>query len=174
MSQSFEEEATFTALDFETATSQPYSVCQIGLVRYEKGQLVQRVERLIQPPKNAYYFRNIEVHGIQPADTENAPTFEYVWWDVKSLIEDQVLVAHNSGFDVNCLRSSLAYYDEIQPEFDERCTRKIYGRGLAYLCKKFHIKLDHHNALSDANACAQLYLKHLKKKHLPVTGSLFD
>jgi DNA polymerase-3 subunit epsilon len=174
MPQSFQEEATFTALDFETATSQPSSVCQIGLVRFEEGEIVEEVERFIQPPKNTYFYKNIEIHGIQPEDTIDAPTFEYVWWDVKRLIEDQVVVAHNSSFDVNCLRSSLAYYEEIQPEFEERCTRVIYGRGLAFLAKKYHISLDHHNALSDARACGLLYLKHLQKKHLPKTGDLFS
>lgn len=174
MAESFEEEATFTALDFETATAQPYSVCQIGLVRFEAGQVVEKVSHLIKPPKNAYFYRNIEVHGIQLSDTEHAMTFDQVWWKIKYLIEDQVVVAHNSGFDVNCLRSSLAYYDEIQPEFEERCTRVIYRRGLAYLSKKYHIPLNHHDALSDAHACGVLFLKHLQKKHLPKTGDLFS
>jgi DNA polymerase-3 subunit epsilon len=174
MSQTFEEEATFTALDFETASSHPSSVCQIGLVRFEKGQVVKKINQLIQPPNNAYSYRNIEIHGIKPVDTLHAPTFDKVWWQVKNWIEDQVVVAHNSGFDVNCLRSSLAYYDEIQPDFEERCTRVIFRRGLAYLAKKYHIPLNHHDALSDANACGQLFLLHLKRKHLPKTGSLFE
>ena len=173
MSQLFEQEATFTALDFETATSQPYSICQIGLVRVEKGLLTEKVMHLIQPPNNQYFYRNIEIHGIKPVDTLNAETFDKVWWKVKHYIEDQVVVAHNSAFDVNCLRNTLAYYDELQPEFEERCTRVIYRRGLAYLAKKYHIPLNHHDALSDANACAQLYLKHLHRKYLPQTGSLF-
>ena len=173
MPQVFEEEATFTALDFETATSQPSSVCQIGLVRFEAGIIVEEVEHFIQPPKNAYFYKNIEIHGINPKDTEDAPTFDYIWQEVKHLIEDEVIVAHNSRFDVNCLRSTLAYYDEVQPVFDERCTQVIYRRGLAYLTKKYHIPLDHHNALSDARACGLLYLKHLQKKHLPKTGNLF-
>lgn len=164
---------SFSALDFETATWSPSSVCQIGIVRVEDGKVIEQVNRLIQPPKNEYFYKNIEVHGIKPEDTVDAPPFEEVWFDVRHLIEDQVVVAHNADFDVNCLRSSLAYYDIAQPDFEVRCTRVIYRRGLAYLSKKYKIPLKHHDALSDANACAQLYLKHLQRQALPKTGSLF-
>lgn len=164
---------SFTALDFETATWSPSSVCQIGLVRVEDGEIIEQVDKLIQPPKNEYFYKNIEVHGIKPEDTEDSPLFEKVWFDVRHLIEDQVVVAHSANFDVNCLRSSLAYYDIVQPEFEVRCTRVIYRRGLAYLSKKYKIPLNHHDALSDAHACAQLYLKHLRRQALPKTGSLF-
>lgn len=164
----------FTAIDFETAQRDPASICQVGLVRVEGGEVVETYNQLVRPPNNFYFYRNIEVHGIKPVDTEEAPTFDIVWQEFRHWIEDQVVVAHNSNFDFNCLRHSLAYYDDVQPYFEERCTLKIYRRGLAYLSKKHKIQLQHHDALSDANACAMLYLKHLKKKNLPKTGSLFS
>lgn len=164
---------SFSALDFETATWSPVSICQVGIVRVEDGKVTEKVNRLVQPPKNAYYHKNIQVHGIVPEQTKDEPLFEEVWFDIRKLIEDQVVVAHNAGFDVNCLRSTLSYYDIMQPQFEVRCTRVIYRRGLAYLSKKYKIPLDHHDALSDANACAELYLKHLKRLALPRTGSLF-
>ncbi|NQZ77171.1 MAG: 3'-5' exoribonuclease [Ekhidna sp.] len=133
---------SFSALDFETATWNPASVCQIGIVRYEKGSIVTQVNELIQPPRNEYFYKNIEVHGIQPNDTKNAPLFDKIWFKVRHLIEDQVIVAHNANFDVNCLRNALAYYDIVQPEFEVRCTRVIYKRGLAYLSKKYKIPLN--------------------------------
>lgn len=167
-------DSTFTAIDFETANWEPASICQVGLVRVENGEIVKKVNRLVQPPKNNYFYKNIEVHGIRPEDTENAPTFDVVWHeDMKLLIQDQVVVAHSIGFDANCLRHALAWYDEIQPEFEERCTLTIYRKGLSYLSKKYKIPLKHHDALSDAHACAQLYLKHLARQNLPKTGSLF-
>ena len=43
------------------------------------------------------------------------------------------------------------------------CTYKIYKDNLASLCKHYKIHLNHHDALSDSLACAELYLKHLKK-----------
>lgn len=165
---------SFTAIDFETATWSPSSICQVGIVRMEDGEITEKVNELVQPPNNTYHAKNIEIHGIKPEDTLEAPDFEHVWFQIRHLIEDQVFVAHNAGFDVNCLQNTLAYYDIVQPQFEVRCTRVIYGRGLAYLSKKYKIPLNHHDAYSDAHACAQLYLKHLKRKALPRTGSLFD
>lgn len=164
---------SFTALDFETATWNPASICQVGAVRIENGEVVEKVNRLVQPPKNEYFYKNIEVHGIKPEDTADAPLFEKVWFGFRHLIEDQVVVAHNAAFDVNCLQNALAYYDIAQPHFEVRCTRVIYRRGLAYLSKKYKIPLNHHDALSDAHACGELYLKHLRRQALPKTGSLF-
>ncbi|MEM6734763.1 MAG: exonuclease domain-containing protein [Bacteroidota bacterium] len=164
---------SFTALDFETATWSPESICQVGIVRMENGTITEKINRLVQPPKNAYYHKNVNVHGILPVDTKEKPFFEDIWFDIKHTIEDQVVVAHNANFDVNCLRSALAYYDIVQPIFEVRCTRIIYKRGLAYLSKKYKIPLQHHDALSDAHACAQLYLKYLQRLALPKTGSLF-
>ncbi|MEQ9230095.1 MAG: exonuclease domain-containing protein [Cyclobacteriaceae bacterium] len=141
----------------------------------ENGEIVKEVNRLVQPPKNHYFYKNIEVHGIGPEDTEDAPTFDVVWHDdMKKYIQDEVVVAHSIRFDANCLRHSLAWYDEVQPDFEERCTLTIFRRGLAYLSKKYKIPLKHHDALSDAHACAQLYLIHLRRLSLPKTGSLFD
>jgi DNA polymerase-3 subunit epsilon len=163
----------FTAIDFETAQWNPNSVCQIGLIRVEHNEIQYQYESLIKPPGNTYFRKNIEVHGIRPEDTEEAPTFDRVWYDIKPYIEDQLIVAHNAAFDVNCLKHTLAYYDEIEPSFEVDCTRKIYRRGLFYLSKKYRIPLNHHDALSDAHACAQLYIKHLKRQALPRTGDLF-
>ena len=164
---------SFTALDFETALPDPNSICQVGMVRCEDGKVVEKVNQLICPPKNRYFHKNIEIHGIRPEDTKDAPTFDRFWPRINHLIEGEVVVAHNSGFDVNCLRSTLAHYGLEQPVFEERCTRRIYRRGLAYLSKKYKIELRHHDAYSDAHACAQLYLKHLQRQNLPKTGSLF-
>lgn len=164
---------SFTAIDFETATWQPDSICQVGIVRVENGVVTAQVNELVQPPKNAYYHRNVAIHGIRPEDTKDAPLFEEVWFRIRHLIEDEIVVAHNANFDVNCLRSTLSYYDIAQPNFETRCTRIIYRKGLYYLSKKYKIPLNHHDALSDANACAQLYLKYLNRMALPKTGRLF-
>ncbi len=164
---------TFSALDFETANWSPTSICQVGLVHFVDGKVTHEINELVRPPNNSYFYKNIEVHGIQPEDTENAREFDKVWFDMKPYIEDQVVVAHSSRLDVNCLRQTLAFYDQIQPEFEERCTLKIFRRGLGYLSKKYKIPLNHHDALSDAHACGQLYLRHLAHQNLPRTGSLF-
>ena len=43
---------TFTAIDFETATSKHNSACSVGIVTVENGIIVDEYQTLIQPPKN--------------------------------------------------------------------------------------------------------------------------
>ncbi|HTB06397.1 MAG TPA: 3'-5' exonuclease [Bacteroidia bacterium] len=155
---------SFTAIDFETAHPKMWSICQIGLVRVENGRVLYTINKLVQPPDNYYHPRFIDIHGIKPEATANAPTFDKVWASVKPFIYKQHVVAHNSAFDVTCLKQVLAYYSLEIPEFKKHCTYKLYRKGLSALCKIHSIELNHHDALSDANACAQLYLMHLKKQ----------
>jgi DNA polymerase-3 subunit epsilon len=148
---------TFTAIDFETAQSKRYSICQIGIVRVVNGEIVETYNKLVRPPDNHYNYHNIQVHGIYPEDTENEPTFAELWDEFKHFIEDQELVAHNVAFDVSCLKQALEYYGLEQVSFNQHCTYKIYKDNLASLCKEHKIKLNHHDALSDALACAELF-----------------
>lgn len=113
---------------------------------------------------NNYYWNNfIAIHGITPQQTAHAPTFDLVWKQIKPHICKQNVVAHNGfAFDFQCLKQTLAYYRLAAQEYIGHCTYKIYKENLKSLCKKHNITLKHHDALSDAKACAELYLKQLK------------
>lgn len=155
----------FTAIDFETALGARNSICQIGLVRVENGVTVKEIDLLVQPPGNAYWPRFTQIHGISAADTFRSPFFDEVWPQVQAYIEGQRVVAHNSAFDFGCLRSTLSYYGLEVPSFEGFCTYKIYRLGLAALAAQYALPLSHHEALSDARACAQLFLMHLQKSN---------
>ncbi|MEO6883247.1 MAG: 3'-5' exonuclease [Bacteroidia bacterium] len=155
---------TFTAIDFETAQGKRWSICQIGLVRVENGIIKNKISILVQPPTNYYWDRFIDIHGITPEQTANAPTFDKIWEQVKPFIENQHVVAHNGfAFDFHCLKQTLAYYDLAEPKFKGHCTYRIFGNNLADLCEKYKIPLNHHDALSDAMACAKLFKLHLEE-----------
>ncbi len=155
---------SFTAIDFETAQGKRWSICQVGLVRVENGIVTKTINLLVQPPDNYYFPRNVEIHGITARQTAKSPTFVSIWNEIKHFIENQTVVAHNGAFDFSCLSQTLEYYGLPQAEYNKECTYKIYGKDLATLCREHKIKLNHHDALSDAMACAELYLKYLTKK----------
>ena len=155
----------FTAIDFETAQGKRWSICQVGLVRIENGQVTEKISRLVCPPDNEYHFRNTAIHGIRAADTCQAPTFAALWPELQPFIRHQTVVAHNGAFDFSCLNQTLAYYGMAAPPFTQKCTFKIFRKGLADLCREHRIPLDHHDALSDALACARLYLLALQRGH---------
>ena len=154
---------SFTAIDFETAHGKRWSICQVGLVRVENGEITHTLNRLVCPPDNYYFYRNIEIHGITPYKTKFAPNFANVWNELMPFIHNQTVVAHNGAFDFSCLAQTLDYYQLSHPTFAQQCTYKIYRKNLASLCHEHHITLHHHDALSDALACAELYKIYLNK-----------
>ena len=153
---------TFTAIDFETAQGKRWSICQVGLVRVENGKITEKISQLVCPPDNFYFYRNTEIHGISAAHTCQSPAFASVWHQLKPYIQNQTVVAHNGAFDFSCLRHTLDYYKVEQPVYEQQCTYKIFKKSLAALCQEHRIKLNHHDALSDAMACAALYMLHLR------------
>ena len=65
----------FAAIDFETATGCRNSACSVAVTAVEDGKMKDVYYSLIQPPMNKYNYFNIQIHGITPNDTKNAPTF---------------------------------------------------------------------------------------------------
>jgi DNA polymerase-3 subunit epsilon len=152
---------SFTALDFETAHGKRWSICQVGLVRYEQGVIAREVSLLVRPPANVYWRRFTEIHGLGSSDTIDAPSFAEIWPQLREFIDGQMVVAHSIGFDRTCLNQALAYYGLEQPAYETACTLRVYGQALNLLCDEYGIELNHHDALSDARACGELYLRHL-------------
>lgn len=155
----------FTAIDFETAQGYRWSICQVGLVRINNGIITDEINLLIQPPNNYYWDKLIDIHGITPDMTKEAPTFDKVWHQLEPFIRGQAVVAHNGfGFDFQVLEKTLAYYGMKSPEYDKHCTYRLFKENLASLCNIYKISINHHDALSDARACAELFLIHLQKR----------
>lgn len=159
---------TFTAIDFETATGYHHSACAVGIVTVEDGNITEEYYTLIQPPENEYWYQNIMVHGIKPAETLHAKTFDSVFPEIHKRLFGRKIVAHNEQFDRNVLAKTMKhyglYYDELGIADRWECTCKIYrAKGykpanLKYCSDRNNIRLNHHEALSDARACAQLYM----------------
>lgn len=157
----------FTAIDFETAQPNRASICQVGLVVVENNKIVDSLNLLIQPPQNTYWTKFIQVHGITPEDTLYEPTFEEVWHRIEPYIKFQNVVAHNGfGFDFPVLEKTLNYYNLQIPEYEKHCTYRIYRKGLAALAQLYRIPLNHHDALSDAKACAELFNRYLQMESI--------
>ncbi|WP_083257195.1 3'-5' exonuclease [Arcticibacter eurypsychrophilus] len=157
---------TFTAIDFETAQGKRNSICQVGLVRVEQGIITRKIVLLVKPPDNSYSYFNTQIHGISSEMTRHSPSFDQIWPSIAPFICNQNIVAHNSSFDVSCLQQTLMYYRLAIPGFNSYCTYKIYGQKLNLVCNKYGIKLQHHDALSDAMACAELFIIHNKKNNI--------
>ncbi len=157
----------FIAIDFETATAERDSPCEIGLTFVNNLQIVETKSWLIKPRYPAFDHFNMMLHGIQPRDIANEPEFNMLWKEILPLIENQFLIAHNASFDLSVLRKTLDSYKLPYPTLNYSCSyifsKKVWQGLAAYdlktLCKFNNIDLHHHRAGADSRATAQLVLK---------------
>ena len=155
---------TFVALDFETADSSRDSACAIGLVRVENNQIVDRAHYLIRPPRRRVLFTHI--HGIRWRDVADQPGFGKIWQLVEPLLRDaDFIAAHNAAFDQSVLYACCDAHCLPRPPHQFICTVQLarqtwnlYPTKLPNVCQFLDIALNHHQALSDAEACAQIVI----------------
>lgn len=158
----------FTAIDFETANASTASACAVGLVRVRNGVVVATAGWLIQPPPGyeEFHERNIEIHGIRPADVQDAATWSSQLADIANFVGDDVLVAHNAGFDMSVLRRACAATGDECPPFHYLCSvqvsRKVYdlpSHSLPFSAAAAGFTdFRHHDAEADAEACAHIII----------------
>ena len=158
---------TFAAIDFETANQHPSSVCSVGIVIVRNGIITNKIYRLIRPEPEWYSFT--QVHGLTAEDTAKEQVFPFVWKEIEPKIAGLPLVAHNSRFDEGCLRAAHKIYQMDYPDYEFHCTcrasRKVFGKSLPnhqLHTVSAHCGFDltnHHHALADAEACAEIAMK---------------
>ena len=162
----------FCAIDFETATHERHSACELGICVVENSKIVSTKTWLIKPPSFPYFNqRNIDVHGILPSDVKDAPTFDEIWYEVQEMMYGSLMIAHNASFDAGVLRSCLDYYGIFKPNLNYLCRIQVAKKswnylpkyGLKHLAEHHQIKFNHHRAGDDAEACARISLLAFEK-----------
>lgn len=157
----------FIAIDFETANASRDSACSLGMVKVVNNQVVGEWYELIKPPTMHFDYRNIMIHGITPEDVKNSKNFGELWPDIQGFTADFPLIAHNAAFDFSVLRYCLDTYQLEYPELNYFCTviaakvtwPHLSRHDLHTVSGSLHFKFNHHNALEDARACANILVK---------------
>jgi len=154
----------FAAIDFETADYGRDSACAVAVVRVARGAIVDRAHFLIRPPRREFAFTYL--HGISWADVADAPTFGQLWPRLRETFTGaDFLAAHNAPFDRGVLHACCESARVVPPDLAFRCTVQL-GRAVWQLrpttlpdvCVHLGIALRHHDALSDAEACARIVI----------------
>ena len=159
---------SFVSIDFETALN--HHICAVGIVTVENGEIIEEFHSLVKPPNNEYNWYCTQVHGITSDDTENSLSFIEVYPEIKKRLSNKIVVAHNESFDRSVLRKSMndngLDYSELNVSEKWECTMKYCRASSKYPSGKLNecciiesIELNHHEALSDAKACAELFLR---------------
>lgn len=85
-------------------------IIEIGIVRVENGEVVDRLNTLVNPEMHIPPFIT-GITGISSDDVQDAPTFEALQADIYAMLEDCVFVAHNARFDYGFLRNQFKRND---------------------------------------------------------------
>lgn len=159
---------SFAAIDFETADYQRDSACSIGLVVVRSGEVTCRFSSLIRPPRSRFVPMFVGIHGITWDMVCGERLFSDVWLEAQTLLDDlDFLVAHNASFDSSVLRACCQASNLPPPDLPFHCTvrasRDLWGQphnALPDVCRLLNITLEHHHdALVDAEACANIALR---------------
>ena len=185
----------FVAIDFETANSSRSSVCALGAVVVNDGQVVEKRAWLVRPDPLLFNRFNIMIHGITEDDVRDKQTFDQLWRDeFRPYFDTNIpVIAHNASFDISVLRRVLDQYDIRYPKLFYYCTRVIakkawpglHSYALDVVADHLDIHFRHHDPTEDAEASAEIALRasHLHGAetlpHLSYllgfrTGELFD
>lgn len=166
----------YVALDIETANEERSSICSIGLAKFEHGEIVDEYYTLINPEVDYFSFMNIEVHGITEEDVVDKPTFPEVMKEIEEFIDNHLLVAHFSQFDMYAIQDAYQKYGLNIPPLNYICSyslsKNIYqlpSYRLVKMAEHFNVDTaNHHHALSDARMAGYITYNILQENNLDI------
>lgn len=155
-------ELDFVAIDFETANPDPYSACQLGLAEVRGGEIADKRSWLIRPPDR--WFRFTYIHGITWQTVADEPTFRQLWPEIWPYLEGKTIAAHNVRFDLGVLSGLVKYYGLAKFSLNavdsvtvaRQAWPSLPNHKLHTIAAHLGIPLNHHEAASDAQACARI------------------
>lgn len=155
----------YVVVDVETTggKADSHRITEVGMVKMVEGKIIDSWQSLINPQRHISKFIT-QLTGIDDELVADAPLFAEVIRDIASFLHGSVFVAHNAAFDYSFFRKEFERCGE-HFRMPKLCTvremRKavpgLRSYSLANLTEHFGIDMSqHHRALSDAQAAAEL------------------
>ena len=170
----------FVAIDVETANADLASICEVGVVGFDAGQVSSCWQSVIDP-EDEFAPVNTWIHGIDDARVRGAPTFSQIFDHMGSLLADQIVVSHTAFDRVSIERASTKYGLPIVDRrwLDTACVARRawkqfsrFGYGLADLAEWCGIQFEHHRADEDARAAGEVLLRAVSDTGISVSDWL--
>ena len=172
---------TFNAIDVETANADLASICQIGIVHVRDGEIVDEWQTLIDP-EDWFDPRNVSIHAINEAAVKGSPTLPEVRGELRDRLRGSVLASH-MAFDRVAFERAMKRYDLEQLQVtwidSARIARRAWpesygqrGYGLKNIATDLGIEFQHHDALEDARAAAEIVLRACVEAETDIPGWL--
>lgn len=161
-------DSDFVVFDIETTGLNPRNddIIEIGAVKISNKKVVDSFSTFVHTDRKLSG-KIIELTSITDEMLEGQPEISGVLPDFLEFAKDCVLVAHNAKFDVSFIKEKARVYldKDYEPpvldtlELSKALVKDIKNHRLNTLTKKLGISLlNHHRAVDDANATAQLFI----------------
>lgn len=162
------DESTYVVFDFETTglDHKNDEIIEIGAVKLKGKKVVEEFSTLIKP-QSLIPEKITQITGITNADVENSPSVNEVLPRFLEFCQQAILVAHNANFDYKFLSSwvnklSLSFKATVIDtlSLSRAVILDTKNHKLKTLTEYYGIKLEnHHRAVDDCKATAELFLK---------------
>lgn len=157
----------YAVVDVETTggTSEHERITEIAIVKVQHGEIISTYSRLVNPMRQIPAFIT-RLTGISQSMVSSAPIFAEIADEVAQQLDGCIFVAHNVKFDYGFVRAEMQRAGRSL-QLPQLCTvvqsRRYFpglkSYGLAALNAHFELGLtNHHRALADAQATAQLLI----------------
>ncbi|GBG95096.1 ATP-dependent helicase [Ligilactobacillus salitolerans] len=170
----------YAVVDLETtgtAINGTNRIIQFSCAFIENQQVVNEFSTLVDP-KQPIPAEISHLTGIFDRDVKEAPSFEEVAGTIYALLQNTIFVAHNIAFDYNFLNSELTRvgYPELglkgidTVQLAQVVLPTLPSYRLSDISRVLHLEHERpHNAASDAQTTAELFIELQKKiAELPV------
>ena len=165
---------SFVVFDIETTGLSPKEckITEIGAIKIEHGEITDKFSQLINPgvpiPPNI-----TDLTGITDEMVADKPHIDSVLPEFLEFCHGCAVVAHNAQFDCGFIRYNAA---ELNLEFHNKTvdtlklSRELFPNerkhSLDAICKRLGVSLEnHHRAVDDATATAEIFLKFVELAH---------
>jgi DNA polymerase III subunit epsilon len=164
----------FVAIDVETANSDMSSICQVGIAEFADGVCTGTWQSLVNP-EDWFDSANVAVHGISESTVVGSPTFPGVYESICERCSGMVVACHTPFDRTSIKRASEKHcLEEIDCDWLDtaRVTRRAWpefsktGYRLANVTSILGIKYIAHDALEDARAAGEVFIRAMEKTGL--------
>ena len=152
----------YCVLDTETTGLSAYydEIIEIGILRVRNNEIVDRYDQLIKPNFDIDDFITA-LTGITNDMLEGMPSIDSVKTDVLSFIGEDIILGHNTSFDMRFLNEGFKeqltnrYMDTMQ--FARKLYPELEHHRLSDLTDYLGLHNNEHRALSDCASTKELY-----------------
>lgn len=157
----------YCVLDLETTglSWQRDQIIEIGIIKVRNQKIIDKYEQLLDPKCEISHFIT-QLTGINNDMVYGMPSLDDIIDEVIGFISDDIIIGHNTAFDLNFLANHFQI--DIENEYMDtlQFSRKVYPQmkhhRLTDMVEFLNLTNNEHRSLADCIATYELY-EHLKE-----------